>query len=155
MIQRIQSVYLLFTAIISSLFLSGGFLEFIGPDGHLITVKFYGIFQSGGDKMMELIHYTLPFAILSLLVPIIALVTIFLFKNRKLQSLLTVIITILEILIILFAGYFILNIVQNQSVIFKSGIKMLFPFICLLLTIMAYKGIQKDDKLVKSYDRLR
>jgi hypothetical protein len=35
------------------------------------------------------------------------------------------------------------------------GIKMALPFLMLISMILAYKGIKKDDDLVKGYDRLR
>jgi hypothetical protein len=32
---------------------------------------------------------------------------------------------------------------------------MALPFLQLIFSILAYRGIKKDDQLVKSYDRLR
>jgi hypothetical protein len=35
------------------------------------------------------------------------------------------------------------------------GVKMAFPPVILVLAIMSYRGIVKDERLLKSYDRLR
>ena len=35
------------------------------------------------------------------------------------------------------------------------GFKMILPLVMLILSVLVYRGIKKDDHLVKSYDRLR
>jgi hypothetical protein len=35
------------------------------------------------------------------------------------------------------------------------GFKIILPIVILVLSILAFRGIKKDDQLVKSYDRLR
>jgi preprotein translocase subunit SecG len=46
-------------------------------------------------------------------------------------------------------------IISKYNAAFDSWSKLLIPFIQLILTVLAYRGIKKDDNLVKSYDRLR
>lgn len=124
MIQRIQTIYLLALAILS------------------------------GTAIMMLPSETQPawimyvYMILFSLVNLFAIVSIFLYKNRKRQMLFCKInlgvtaaalaLCIAGLLMSAFAAYFIA-----------------FPVACLLLCYFALRGIKKDDELVRSMDRLR
>jgi hypothetical protein len=44
---------------------------------------------------------------------------------------------------------------KNYAAEIVPGIKMVIPFIIMIAAILAYRGIASDDRLVKSYDRLR
>jgi hypothetical protein len=63
--------------------------------------------------------------------------------------------------IFLSAGLIIISIYYSYSVINRfdtkiiPGFKMVLPVLVFLFTLLAYRGIKKDDRLVKSYDRLR
>ena len=37
----------------------------------------------------------------------------------------------------------------------EPGLKMVIPLLIMISVTLAYRGISKDDRLVKSYDRLR
>jgi uncharacterized membrane protein YidH (DUF202 family) len=64
-------------------------------------------------------------------------------------------------LIILAAGFVIASIHVSFNIVSKfeariiPGFKMILPILILIISILAYRGIKKDDQLVKSYDRLR
>ncbi|MEI9943470.1 MAG: DUF4293 domain-containing protein [Chitinophagaceae bacterium] len=81
---------------------------------------------------------------------LISLIAIFLFKDRKMQLKLTVAgaAVALLILILYFAG---MRQYQKGSI----SLSCLFAFAILAGYIMAAKGIWKDEKLVKSLDKLR
>ena len=155
MIQRIQSVYLSFTVVISLLLLKGSFLAFSEKTGSVIKVTFNGIVRDNFGQGLEMIEKLLPLSVLIILIPAISLITIFIFKNRKIQLWFSL------FLIILAAGFVIASIHVSFNIVSKfeariiPGFKMIFPFIILIASILAYRGIKKDDKLVKSYDRLR
>jgi hypothetical protein len=155
MIQRIQSVYLLLTTIISGLFLSGTILKFIGTEGSDIIMKFNGIYHTSGENGTGIIEKTLPLAIVSVLIPAISLLTIFLFKNRKLQIKSAIFLIILEVLLIGAIAYYTLTVIQNYCLSPIPVFKTFIPVITIILSFLAYRGIRKDDEIVKSYDRLR
>ncbi|MGK2861981.1 MAG: DUF4293 family protein, partial [Chitinophagaceae bacterium] len=80
---------------------------------------------------------------------LVSLITIFLFKNRKLQLRLTIAGLILSLLAIVL--YF-LEMKKMDGVIALSSV---FVFIVPISYFMAARGIWKDEKLVKSLDKLR
>ena len=93
---------------------------------------------------------TIWLSILTVLAGALAFVTIFLFDNRKLQLRLTYLGIFLTV--ILLVMYF-LEIGQ-----FLSGnvaLWAIFYFAILAFYILAARGIWKDQKLIKSMDRLR
>ena len=81
---------------------------------------------------------------------ILSVVTIFMFKDRKLQIQLSLLGIILSI------GILAVYIMQMQK--FEKSTLALYcilPFVVLISYFMAFRGIRKDEKLVKSLDKLR
>jgi Domain of unknown function (DUF4293) len=155
MIQRIQSVYLFLTTLLSILFLNGSFLNFINKTGVITKLTFKGIEEGSSAQGFILIERLLPLSIVLLLIAVISLFTIFFFKKRKVQIWLSGILIGLVIFLILACGHSSYLIMTKYSSEIVPGIKMVLPFLMLLFSILAYRGIRKDENLVKSYDRLR
>ena len=155
MIQRVQSLYLSLTTLLSLLFLDGSFLNFINKSGSVIKVTFSGIVRNSGGQGLELIQKLLPLTALIVLIPVFSIVTIFVYKNRKIQLWLGLSV------IILICGFIIVSIFYSWFVIREfgaeivPGFKMAIPVLMLVFAVLAYRGIKKDDRLIKSYDRLR
>jgi len=86
---------------------------------------------------------------------LLSLVTIFLYKKRKLQ--IKICYGILGLLIlsylIIFFNFWLPNYTSEAVVAFK--IPVVFPFFAIVLDILAIRAIKKDEKLVRSLDRLR
>jgi hypothetical protein len=80
---------------------------------------------------------------------ILSLVTIFLFKDRKLQIRLCLIGIAVSILILLFYWLEIKNVKGTIS------LTALFALAIPVSYFMAFRGIRADQKLVKSLDKLR
>jgi hypothetical protein len=139
----------------SFLFLKGGILSFINETGDTIKLTFSGVVNTSGGNAPELIHNSLLIAVLIIIIGVLALVTIFLFKKRNIQLLLTGILIGGVTAFIIACGYYYWLIVTQYNSELVPGIKMILPVIMLILAILAYRGIKKDDRLVKSYDRLR
>jgi peptidoglycan/LPS O-acetylase OafA/YrhL len=97
----------------------------------------------------------LPLSVLIILIPIISLVTIFVFKNRKIQMRLAIFLMILCTLLVIALIHGSIIIISKFGANITPGYKMLLPLVVLILSVLAYLGIKKDDRLVKSYDRLR
>src|SRR5258706_2042545 len=139
MLQRMQSVWLLLAAICACLTIKFSFCS-----GNIVVGGQPAVFQS----------LTAGFNIWILIVTIalvcIAAIDIFLYKNRKLQGR-------LAILGILFS---VLNIYlyYNQTHKFLIGNYDLTAVLAIAIPIfffLAVRGIYRDQKLIKSLDRLR
>ncbi len=155
MIQRIQSLYLLLTSLLSILFLSGSFLTFLNNSGTEITVNFTGIWQSAGEGNVKLIKNQFALSVIIILISLISFAAIFFFRNRKFQMklvLASIFLAVTSIALIVF--YAISGIVKYQADIIP-GIRMIIPLLILISGILAYRGIRKDENLVRSYNRLR
>lgn len=135
MIQRIQSIWLL---------LAGG--------SALASLKFSFYSGSKANGVFEELNSATGFLllILTVAVALTAFITIFLFKNRKLQMKLTWLGLILQI-----AGIAVLVSKTNEFTQGNYSLTALFAFVVPVLFLLAWMGIRKDDKLVKSMDRLR
>lgn len=86
---------------------------------------------------------------------VMALMAIFLFKNRKIQMRLTFVSLVATIAAIGFGvGIFVRDGLNKvEAVDWDWG--LLLPVASILFLVLAYRFIQKDDKLVRSMDRLR
>lgn len=85
---------------------------------------------------------------------IIGSLSIFSFKNRKRQILLNTISIIINALLIGVLAYWLLSL--SGGIQFpEKGIEPIFPLIAVICLFIANVYIRKDERLVKSVDRLR
>ena len=85
---------------------------------------------------------------------IIGALSIFSFKNRKRQILLNTISIIINVLLIGVLAYWLLNL--SGGIHFpEKGIEPIFPLIAVICLLIANVYTRKDERLVKSVDRLR
>ena len=155
MIQRIQSVYLLLTTLLSALFLTGKILTFKGEKGTDFIMNIKGTWQiteTGGNVMIQ---NQVPVLVVLILIILLSLVTIFFYKRRKLQLKLNIGVIVLIITFIGVLLFYALSIIKKYQASLVPGWKMFIPFLMILSGILTYRGIKKDEELVKSYDRLR
>jgi hypothetical protein len=155
MIQRIQSVYLSLITLISLLYLKGGILIFAEKAGSLIKVTFGGLIRVSSGQGPEMIEKLIPLSVIIILIPLISLITIFLFKNRKIQLYLALVLIVLASVFLIALVHVSMSVISKFDANIVPGFMMIIPFLILIHTILAYRGIKRDDKLVKSYDRLR
>lgn len=151
MIQRIQTIYLILTIILAFLFLSGDIIHF--QNGTAISLK--GISTLQLENLSDPQLSTWPLTLFSLIVPVIAFATIFLFRNRPLQMKFTLFLILMIIFQIGAVIYFTMAVDKTFRTELQPGIKLVFPVLMLIFSALAYRGINKDEELVKSYDRLR
>jgi hypothetical protein len=141
MLQRMQSLWLLLAAICA-----------------FLTIKFS--FYSGNvEKPGEAVSFqylTATFNIWILILTIalvcMALIDIFLYKNRKLQGRIGILGLIFSLLNIFLYLRQIHQFVENQG---SHTITAVFVFAIPVFFFLAVRGIYKDQKLVRSLDRLR
>ncbi len=159
MLQRIQTLFLLSVVAMMVLFLI--FPIWIGINSDTtITHRIYALFhyQVADNGAQEIVDYW-PYAIsgiLGILSIIIAIVEIFSFKNRmtqiKLGALNVLIISVSLVTIIWFTN-------QTYELwpesIGKYGLGIFFPAMAIFSNMMANRFIRKDERLVKSMDRIR
>ncbi len=144
MIQRIQTLYLLLAA-----FLSIGLIFIVNL---WITVAGDKFFVLDAFEANNLVLKSI--AILFFASGLLAVITIFLFKNRKLQFVIGRIIILINFILLGILVYFSQNL-SGEIKISEKGIGLLIPIITIIVISLANKAIKKDEELVKSVDRLR
>jgi len=129
MLQRIQTIWTLL-AVLAAVFL----------------------FISGQDVA---VFGSIPVIDISCIVLVLAgALSIFSFKNRKRQILLNTISIIINVLLIGVLAYWLLNL--SGGIQFpEKGIEPIFPLVAVICLLIANTYIRRDERLVKSVDRLR
>lgn len=145
MLQRIQSIFLLLT--------SGSFFSLFAVNFASSNKAANGIFA---DQIYNIMDNPVLIG-LTALGGAMALVAIFLFKNRPLQLRLGYLLIVLSILLPLVAALLMYNEGSQNApdVSIDDGIGIYLPIVGLISTILANRFIKKDNNLVKSMDRLR
>lgn len=155
MIQRIQSLYLFLITLLTLIFIKGNFLSFSERTGSVINVSFNGIMRYNVGQGQEMVEKLLPLSVLIILIAAVSLITIFIFKNRKIQLWFSLLLVILAAVFVIALFHVSFRIVSKFDAGIIPGFKLILPILILFFSILANRGIRKDDKLVKSYDRLR
>lgn len=136
MIQRIQTIWLLLAAAASFASLKLSFYS-----GKKDSMQFEQLSGSTGSFFL---------LVLSVAVALLCVVSIFLFKNRKLQMRLALAGFVAQ-LVVLFLSI-------QETAAFTEGnytLTSIFSFVIPVFLMLAVLGIRKDEKLIKSMDRLR
>ena len=143
MIQRIQTIFLLLSVLLSVL---------------LLYLPVYEL-QSMAATTAEINRFTISssaiLAIINGVVGIFCLIAIFLYKNRNLQIRICNLSLLLTCVLIglLFFVADTMSSSMNQKVHYLYG--SYFPLIQILVIYLAIRNIKRDENLVKSADRLR
>lgn len=146
MIQRIQSVFLFLASLAALSLFAVPFAE--TEDQIANNIIFADGFYNIADHPGLIGFFSAAGAL--------ALIAIFLFKNRHLQMRLTIFSAIAVILGIVFGLiYFLNNSGGLEGTEINDQFGLYIPLIALLFILLAYRYISKDEKLVKSMDRLR
>jgi ABC-type tungstate transport system substrate-binding protein len=135
MLQRIQTLYLLLSAVAT------GVLSFLVP---LWTISDSSLYAK--DENVYLCLF-LASALLSI-------IAVFSFKSRQNQFVFGRLNIILNLILLGLFVYRLLNLpgaLENA----EKGIGLFLPVISIVLLVLANKAIKKDEALVKSVDRLR
>lgn len=146
MIQRIQSLYLLLAAAAGAAALSFNLWKATLTNSAVTYVN------AASNYLLFVLY---------IIIILLALVCIFLFKKRKLQFRLTVFNILFGIAAL---AYQYLVVQQTANKISANGVSIVsasylpasfLPIIIIILLFLAARGIYKDEKLIKSLDRLR
>ncbi|MBO7408300.1 MAG: DUF4293 domain-containing protein [Paludibacteraceae bacterium] len=165
MIQRIQTIYLM-------LIVALGILLYFAPVITLSTpadVAMQRLYEVGADGIDELtpgIDETLMgepielkglwgLTLTTLLIPLLALIDIFLYKKRLLQARFNIFLALLCLgyygILFIYVWFAKMNFGLEWHITFWTCI----PLICFVLTMGAIRRILKDEALVRAADRIR
>ncbi|WP_166923625.1 DUF4293 domain-containing protein [Flavobacterium poyangense] len=137
MIQRIQTIYLILTFIVT------GVLLFFIPLWTLNNGKAFYFMQ---DQV-----YTILLGLSTML----TIVSIISYKKRQNQFVMGRLNIILNLILLGLFVYRSLNLSGETVLVSEKGIGMFLPIVAIVLLVLANKAIKKDEDLVKSVDRLR
>ena len=161
MIQRVQTLYLFAASLVVSLMLffpmtSFTFTSDDGTSGEIELTSF-GLYSDGA--LREVLTSTTYMGVLNILVALLPFLIIFLYKSRLLQIRLCYVSWVLMLGLQLFVGYYLYVVNDVISIMDASNISysptIVLPLIGCILIWLGYRGIVKDEALVRSLDRLR
>lgn len=150
MLQRIQTVFLLLASaamLVASVTPLATFLH----NGDRVVFEAMGIYLNG-----SLSDSTWGLFAVGAFSAVLALFTVFLYRNRILQMRLSIFNMVLMIGFYLYFGFIIFKLNPAENLQFqKVGIGIIMPIIAIILTVLAIRKIGADETLVRSLDRLR
>ena len=150
MIQRIQTLYLLLVVILGTLLCFFSPVQFLMPEGiDYVNLQAF-------DKW--------PLAVMTLAIPVLAFVNIFLFKSRLLQARMNIVNVIFCLGYYALVALYVAFVVKGYEPI--HGMTLMdadwyinlwaaIPAINIVLTMMATRRILRDEALVRAADRIR
>lgn len=142
---------LLAVALFSGLMLTGDIISLTAGNGTVFSMRFMGMGEQGG----EIIQRLWPMTVILAIVPLLAIIALFLFRNRQLQMRLTMMVLLLSLGTIILGAFYILMFDRKIDVTIIWKVRVLFPAVSAILAWLAYRAILKDEIRVRSYDRLR
>ncbi len=147
MIQRIQTIYIFFAAVLVALLLKLDFAE-LAVEGQLYVFNANGIISDG-----QILFDGLPVMGFIGLITLLHLVIIFLYKKRirQIRFLSFTILLLLGLVGVMF--YFLYAAFDGAEIVFK--IPIVFPVLAVILDYLAIRGIGKDEALIRSLNRIR
>lgn len=153
MIQRIQTVYLLLTVILTALLFFMPVANLTVPSE--FTYQFYTtkVVQAGNPDVF--VAYNWMSLILNIVITTLTAVILFLYKRRFLQLRLCVVNIILLMGLLILMWLQVRNMTNELQADRQWEFSLCFPLVCIILNWLALRGIIKDIALMKSYDRIR
>ena len=158
MIQRIQTVFIILSFLAA---VAMFFFPFAGVYADLSTYKLYVYgFKDmvPGEESVFSFMTVLPLLLANIFTAGLALVSVFLYKNRILQLRFVRLALFTNVILIGLIFFVYARIVENKlgaSPMYLDEAGIYFPLIVLIFLILANRFIIKDERLVRSIDRLR
>lgn len=157
MIQRIQTIWLLLTCALIFALLLFPYFQFATNEGLAQVLKVSGKYGHENGIITQL-EANWAMLVLTVVLGVLPLYTILQFKNRKLQLSLILV----EIIGVFglgawfyFSGNNTLTALNQTASLANFGVGFFLLPLVILFLILARTAIQKDEKLIKSVDRLR
>lgn len=145
MIQRIQSLFYLLAGI-----------SFAGLFKLPFATSAISIPQYFSDQVYNVMDHIVLIGLTSIGI-LVSLSAIFLFKNRSLQLRMGLIAIVISILIpvVAFLLIYTEKTASTDTAQIDDGMGLYLPVLSLIFAIIGNRFVKKDDKIVKSMDRLR
>ena len=150
MIQRIQTLYLLAVVALGIVLIWLPVVQFVTPE-EAAELHVWELTALGGVP----IQGVWGLLVTTLLIPVLALIDIFLYNKRILQARLNI------FTVMLCLGYYGVLAIYIWQAKLALGVDWhilpcaSFPLVCMVLTLMATRRILKDEALVRAADRIR
>lgn len=161
MIQRVQTIYLLLIVILGITLCFQPVLQLVTPE-EAAELRIYELGASGLELITNedcqpviCLQGLWGLLVTTALIPLLALVDIFLYKKRLLQARLNIFLALLCL------GYYGVLAIYIWQAKLALGVDWhvlpwaAIPLICFVLTLMATRRILKDEALVRAADRIR
>ena len=150
MIQRIQTLYLLAVVVLGIILCFEPVLPLVTPE-EAAELQVWEVSAFGGAPLEGI----WGLALTTVLIPLLALVDIFLYRNRILQARLNI------FTVMLCLGWYGVVAIYVWQAKLALGVEWhilpwaSFPLVCMVLTMMATRRILRDEALVRAADRIR
>lgn len=152
MLQRQQSLYLFFVFILSIVLYTGP-IAFVTMEEGGLYLNHSGVFDLAGEKMKV---STWPLTVMITVSVILSFLTLFSYMKRPRQMRLTLFQMVFNLGLIALSFYYVLYIMHNfNGLQFVFQWRVVIPPIMLVLLILAFRGIRRDELLVRAADRIR
>jgi hypothetical protein len=152
MIQRVQSVWLFLAALTLFLLLILPVVTTATSAGET-WLQVGGIYEKVKNVTQKTVSYSALFGA-TILAGITCLAAIFLFNNRSLQKRIILLAIFLIVLLVAALVNYALNIPSGiVGATFNIGAYL--PVLSVIFCALAFRGIRKDEQLIRSADRLR
>lgn len=157
MIQRIQTVYLFLAGLASSVLLFFFPMAYYYSDTVSLKFRLTGIENLTPLPDPVTINPVLTYGLvfLALAAGFLAVITLLKYRNRPLQLKLLRVSFLVEIVKLIFLFVVIDFIRKSTGAEMEYGTGMFLPVIGLLFFILSHRGVQSDERRVRSADRLR
>ncbi len=152
MLQRIQTLYLMGVFILAVLMFTGPVAEFSTEEG-VMTLKHSGVSNHLGEKMQL---STWPLTLIFSLVSGLSFFNIFSYKNRVRQMRLCIFLILVSFGMagmLFYYTWVAVNKFETSQTLYQW--RFVIPPIIIVLLYLAFRGIRRDELLVKVYDRIR
>ena len=149
MIQRVQTLYLLAVVALGIALIWLPVVQLVTPEGTELQV--YELSALGGAPLQGLWGLLLT----TILIPVLALIDIFLYNKRLVQARLNIFTVMLCLgyygVLAIYIGLAKVSLGLDWHILPSACI----PLVCMVLTLMATRRILKDEALVRAADRIR
>ena len=154
MIQRVQSIYLFLVFVVAIVLIFFPLATFqVGES--IFNMNIMG-FVGANELNLELPN-VMVIGVLTALLGVVSLFTIFQFKSRKLQMKLNMVSMLINFGLLgsIFFYSDMVGAIEAVTTDFKYDIVAYFPVVSVLLLILANRNIRADEKMIRQSERLR
>jgi hypothetical protein len=154
MFQRIQTIWLSLTTILSGILCVDKIISFKDNTNVIYSIEFTGIYKNitGGHDLLD---RTFIISALLIIIMFFSIISLLNFKRRYIQIKTVTIVIISSICLLGALCYHSLCLIHNYLVTPDPDLTIFIPILILIFSILAYRSISKDEKIVRSYERLR